>query len=427
MRNLLMIDLDNKKKETFFFIGLLLFSCIHSITLTLSLVVLTVYSFTNGISGCLKSLIFLSVRTILNTAIAAPFSSLNQYIKLFLIVICSFYIFFAPKKCNTVDRINRNNIILFLVLFCIEMSSGSILNGSYPLTSCFKIFLFGISFSAVTVAFSCTKDKEQYTQLVTKMLMTIVILSIPVYFLPQFMTINSSFQGMFNHPNMAGIMFALFLAYFINYDKFNSNYGVILIVTTIILIYFTNSRTGMISAFLAIILSIPIIRKSDKRYIYILGGICLLIFIIFNHAEIMQMINDFIFKGHEGDILYSREGQQEIFQVKFNAHKLLGSGFAVPFDPDLRDWSFNMSLQNEPGNIIWAILGDAGIFGIICFALLIGYILISGKNISMLVVPIVISFGEMVFFSANNMSILLYILIAAYTFNDDKRKVGYII
>ena len=72
-----------------------------------------------------------------------------------------------------------------------------------------------------------------------------------------------------------------------------------------------------------------------------------------------------------------------------------------------------MSLITEPGNLGYAVLGDVGIIGTVLFSAI--YVCIyrfraSKGSVILFLAPFLVSIGEMVFFSTNNMAMLLYIM-----------------
>ena len=67
------------------------------------------------------------------------------------------------------------------------------------------------------------------------------------------------------------------------------------------------------------------------------------------------------------------------------------------------------------------LLGDTGIVGASFFGILVFAIFKNGtwSRLHLLVGAFIVNMGEMVFFSSNNMSILIYFLIAVYLFEDN--------
>jgi hypothetical protein len=139
---------------------------------------------------------------------------------------------------------------------------------------------------------------------------------------------------------------------------------------------------------------------------------------------ILSTVQEFVFKNNSTEILESRLEQMEVAKLKFADNNLLGSGFMVPMNQSGEiNFGIYFDLMVEPGNLVWCLLGDTGIVGLILFTILFLQILLHGRKnrIYLLVAAFMINMGEMVFFSSNNMSILCYFILALYLF-DDKDK-----
>ena len=124
---------------------------------------------------------------------------------------------------------------------------------------------------------------------------------------------------------------------------------------------------------------------------------------------------DFIYKGRSvGELLYSREGQIARYMEKFTAHPAFGSGFMVPQNSAGRSFELSFELSIEPGNLIIALLGDLGIVGALLFFVPYGALLkhMDKRKLSLFLLPFIVSMGEMIFFSTNNIAILYYVLFA---------------
>lgn len=117
---------------------------------------------------------------------------------------------------------------------------------------------------------------------------------------------------------------------------------------------------------------------------------------------------------------------QKMQEEKYNNNKLIGSGFMMPYISNYSSLGLEMSLNVEPGNLIWCLRGDVGIIGTIVFVLFLVSILLFGnfKYLSLLISSIGVCMGEMVFFSVNSIGILLYVLIAIYLVSCTSNKKG---
>ena len=88
----------------------------------------------------------------------------------------------------------------------------------------------------------------------------------------------------------------------------------------------------------------------------------------------------------------------------------------VPFKEGVMSFKLDFDLQVEPGNLLWALLGDTGLAGTVLFAVAVIIIFALGekRNLHLLAAAFLVNMGEMVFFSSNNMAILVWFLIALY-------------
>ena len=91
----------------------------------------------------------------------------------------------------------------------------------------------------------------------------------------------------------------------------------------------------------------------------------------------------------------------------------------MPYDPTIKDYSLNTALQVEPGNLAWAVIGDCGIIGTALFSLyllciFLGTYEVRWGKIILYVVPLLVSMGEMAFFSVNSIAPLYYLMLSLY-------------
>ena len=183
--------------------------------------------------------------------------------------------------------------------------------------------------------------------------------------------------------------------------------------------YLTASRTGLIIS-ISCLLIYEITHISIKRCIIALIPIFLFLF-AYNlntkvHKYINSQVTSYIYKGNQNDILSSRRGLQKISQIKYENNKICGSGFMMPFSKNVKNYSLEMGGFYEPGNLFLMLIGDTGIIGLILFIVFLFMLILSGKlkNIYLIISSFGICMGEMVFFSVNNFSILIYVILALY-------------
>ncbi len=366
--------------------------------------------------GVIKYMVIITMRGILSTEAGVSLGNLDT-IKLLFILVLSLYVL----KCTFYNvKLQSFKLILFCVIFfCVYVSVASFISGSYPIVSMFKVWIFGLNFVAMLYGVYYTKERVHWLDYMFHVLTPFFVISFLVIPIESFRIINSNFQGIFNHVNMMGIMGAVYISVLLNIEKNKKNIYNTLIVVTLFMQYLTASRTGLfVSIF--IILVYYFMNLSVKKIVYFLMTITLLATIYYINPTIKNFVNNqihsYVYKGNENDILASRREIEERSQEKYQNNEFIGSGFMTPFDKNIKDYSLNMSLVYEPGNLFWELLGGVGEIGFFLFFLFILVIVLNGhiNCISLILTAIGISLGEMVFFSINNISILLYMLIGIY-------------
>ena len=121
-------------------------------SLIISPIVLILYigllflTYRKGIVGAIESLIIVTFRGILSTAVSANVGSFS-IIKLGLIFLLSLYIIYNSLEINKIIRFRL--IILSSLIFCVYSIIASFITGSYPISSTFKIISFFITFIAI--------------------------------------------------------------------------------------------------------------------------------------------------------------------------------------------------------------------------------------------------------------------------------------
>ena len=411
------------KEKNIVIVGFL-FSLLHPTTLFLSMLFLLFFLRQNS-KGCIKALLLITTRTIVSPAIGIPISNMQMF-KWILIFGFSFWILFHLNITDKKDKEIAKKYSLSLGLFILYCSLSSIFYSSYPIVSTFKLFSYFIVCYSVVLGVASSYKEFDWLEYFIDLLMPIFLFSFVVIPLASFRIINSSFQGVLNQPNMFGIIAALFIAAItckISYDKFNMKYHTMLIIC-LIMLYLSDSRTGMISSF--VVLSIYFFLNNTNlnvKILFISMFFVVILATLLLHPEIMNMlnqeINNFLLKGNEQSILFSREGQINTFIQKFKSNPYIGTGFAVPYIPNYRTFQMRFDVLVEPGNLILAVIGDCGIIGATLFLLLLIFIFFQnrGRKVILFIAPLLISFGEMVFFSTNNMAIFLYLFYGIYIFD----------
>lgn len=415
---------NTNKKSTFENIDyLLLFFFIlsllnHSIG-TLYCLVLFLY-LKKGTVGKVKALVLITFRGVISPAIGAGIG--NGIVKWFLILGMSLLILNTVHAQEHIWKISR--ISAAVMLFCISVVFTSFLNSSYPVTAIFKSISFALPFCAIIKGIRLSSkyyDWSSYIWVIMTIFMCSSFVLIPFM---QFRIVNTDFQGVFNHVNTMGTMCVIYLAITLcsSIGKKYIHFRNIMILITLVMVYLSASRTGMVSCLLVLICYFLFRGNFNvKKIIFICFLIGLTIYLIMAIQGVLddplaEVIHSIMWKNSQESIFDSRLEIIENARKRFLQHPLLGTGFMVPFEEGIRNYNLDFSLMVEPGNLFYMLLGDTGIIGLIIFIILFISILKRGKiqNLYLIVAAIAINFGEMAFFSSNNYSILLYYLIAYY-------------
>ncbi|WP_288147060.1 O-antigen ligase family protein [Thomasclavelia cocleata] len=372
--------------------------------------------------GAIKYMLIVTMRGILSIKTGVSLGNLDT-IKLVFIIVLSLYI--LKYTFYNIKLQSFKSIFFCVIFFCVYVSIVSFISGSYPIVSTFKVWSFGLNFVAMLYGVYYTRERIHWINYMFHVLTPFFVISFLVIPFESFRIINNNFQGVFNHVNMMGIMGAIYISVLLNIEENKRIMYNILIAITLYMQYLTASRTGLfVSIF---IISIHyFINLNIKKMVFFLITMTLLAAVYYINPTIKNLIGNeirsYIYKGNENDILASRREVGEKSQKKFESNELIGSGFMVPFDKNIKDYNLNMSIIYEPGNLFWELLGGVGIIGLFLFFLFILVIILNGyiNYISLILTAIGICLGEMVIFSINNMAILLYMLIGIYLIKEKK-------
>lgn len=421
MLNKVRVKIPEFNKIDYLFLVLFFLSFFHS-SLGLLFNFALIYYWKFGTEGCLKSLIFLTTRGILNPSIAAPSSF--QPFRWIIVLGASFLILRYSKIKNLRLKNTYSKIVLCIIAFSSVVSLFSLVVSSYPITAIFKTISFLVVFSAVMKGVAVTGEHVNWNDFFVSLYGILYIISMIIIPFKQFRVVNNDFQGLFNHVNIFGIISVLFLAALLN-SSFYKKYkilNIIMICAIFYMEYLSASRTGMISCIIVCLLYILSKKHALVKVTGVVMLLCIFAFFLPQNVEtnIKESVNKFIYKNNATSIISSREETLKLYYSKFEEEPICGTGFMVPYDPAVRDYTLNFNLLVEPGNLLWTLLGDTGIIGTSLFTLLFVVMLFSGKisKIYLISAAFLICMGEMVFFSVNNMAIIIYLILAVYVFSE---------
>jgi len=407
-------------------IALTIFSFFNTITLLISLLLLMILIKQKQI-GAIKIINIITLRTIINPAMAVGIDNW-QSLKWIILFGCSIYLITSYTKLGNKELIRLNPIILLVLLFTIFNIIVAFVNSSLPIVAIFKLFSYVVIFIATLIGVGYTYNKINWLKWMLTLLSLIIVPSVIFVILPiGYLRNGVSFQGITNQPNMFGILAVLFIAIVLANVQTNKNisklYLIIIPTLSLFMVILSKSRTALLSCLLLILLYL-LLSKTNRvlKIIAVSFSTIGLIFLVLGSGISESFIN-YLYKGQEqGGLLNSRIGQIEGLTSNFLKHPWLGNGFSVPVLP-FKSFQFSSEYIVEPGNLILSVLSYCGIFGFLIFIAYIFQIFWVNKAnfnnvVFLLIAPLLISMGEMVFFSSNNIGIWLYMLISIYIFSE---------
>lgn len=390
------------------------FSFFHKYTAIIWLVGFSfLYTLKYKKEGAIECLLFIAIRTVMNPELAVNIGDAGT-IKWLVIFLLSFYLLISTN-------IKIDNLILVFLIFAGYLVVSSFFVSSYPLVAMLKVVSYIIPFLAILSGIKNTKEiqwiKRLYYIMLPLMIGSVLVIPLPLAYARN----GVALQGLFNQPNMFGILWVLFFAMYLHIKPNTVSWKFLaFIIFGFISVVLSKSRTSLFGMLLLLVLYICMFPTSIGNRIATLGLLmisCLLVIVISD--TILSSVIEFIYKG--GDSIFSsRKGVLNRNWERFKENPLLGTGFNVPYKKGVKSYEFSFDLLTENGNIISALLGDMGIIGTLLFVFCYGYLFRKGKNrsVCLFAAPFLISMGEMVFFSTNSIAIILYILFACYLYEE---------
>ncbi|MBD7984579.1 O-antigen ligase family protein [Sporosarcina sp. Sa2YVA2] len=414
------IRVKKSSVEWLFIILLLLFSFINSMTLLISMIFI-LFLLKQKQVGAIKVINILTLRTIINPGIAIGMDSW-QNLKWIILFCCALYLIISFKKLNMSDWLKVRSIILLVLVFGLYSVITAFIFSSLPIVAIFKLVSYIFIFLSVIIGVGITYKKFDWIGWMLKLYLLILLPSIIFIGLPLgYLRNGYSFQGITNQPNMLGIVLVLFVAIVLAYleiskKKYSFHYLLLFIAITMVIL--SKSRTSLIGCIILILLFIVLLNlnKTLKISLVSLGSVGSIFVLLSSNIE--GFLSSFFLKGQEsGNILYSRLNQLDSLLMNFWDNPLFGKGFMVPVLP-YKSYEFSSDYIIEAGNLFIAVLSFSGIFGFLIFLTYIFKIFWMGNKrlIYLPISTILISMGEMVFFSSNNIGIWLYMYLSLYLF-----------
>lgn len=416
------------KKSTLEWIGLIgvfLLSFVNSTTLLMFFIFLLFLLLQKEI-GAIKIINIITLRSVVNNGIALEVSAL-QNVKWAILFGCAIYLLFSIRKMENAKLHKIKWVLLFFFVFVACNVITAFAFSSLPMVALMKLISYSLIFLGIFIGVGYTLDKYDWRRWLSKWFYLLFMGSIISLAFPSISYLVNGiwFQGVIGHPNMFGIVSVLFLALLLTNNlhdvdsrKCHMFFSVPLILLLVIL---SKSRTAFIAC--VVILLIYLLLKNGRKLTYLKATIFSfsLAMLVLYIPKIYPFVNEFLYKGQSpGDLLHSREQQISGLLYNFSQNPWFGTGFAVPWLP-YKSYEFSMEYIVESGNLILAVLSYSGIIGFALFMMYMLHLLLANKrnfsaNILLFLSAVLISAGEMVFFSSNSIGIFCYMYIALYVF-----------
>ena len=274
--------------------------------------------------------------------------------------------------------------------------TGSI--GANPLLSVLKAVAFLVPVVVLIRGFGASHfSKAYWGDWLAGMAGAVIWLSVPLVFVPSvgYQLNGSGFQGILNHPQALGVFLAVASAFLtvrsVNVRAARGIAALSTAVLTWVLLYLSESRTGMVAALAGIAVAGMISlrrgsargggmrRKAPIAFLIGLGGL-VLVFTLSSLAR--SMVSGFVIKGSSGGgvvsiVEESRGSLIESSLANFRDHPLIGIGLGSRSDMgrDASDESTFLGLPlsgaAEKGFLGSALLEEVGIVGFVLFGALL--------------------------------------------------------
>ena len=374
------------------------------------------------------ALFLIFLRGVLSTGVACSTSG-SSTLKLLIVLAISISIIYDCliefKRSGNEPKFIRQ-FLSFSAALSVYMIIESLFFSGYPLVSVLKWVMYVIPFCACVLGCYRIRFVFDLVRLMTVAMCVCLIVGLPLIASPLgYLRNGHAFQGVFNHPNVYGVLIVAFVALVLtrNLTGRGNKFELLLIPFSIWLETLSESRTGMIGIAGCLLVYMLSLRRLSKPVIV---TICIalsltLVAVLFavNNGLVSNIADywlSFFSKGRSGINVDSRTSQIVSSLSSFNASPLVGTGFMVPFDGLVeKHMIISMDLVVEPGNIFLSILGYCGLLGSLLMALYYGWLIVAceGKYRCLMLAPFLISLGEMTFFSTNNCGLFCYLMMGA--------------
>jgi hypothetical protein len=385
------------------------------------------------------SLIFSWIFSSLNLAIFPELNEVGLLGRYFNFLLAFAYISF---KINY--KINKK-FILISIFTLLSLIVHSFYFSSNPNVSALKSFLFIL---VIFISIYSWKEldlisRNKLFEMIFLIILFFVIISVFLLFHEYGKFVNNSgFQGIFNHPQVFGIILLITITlYFINVSN-NSQIKIheLLIMSVLfILLLESKSRTAFLS-FSLVILTFTLVKfyeyylnRIKLRYfvkLFVISLFSLFFAYSFNFTKNTisginnkdSLLTSIILKDSKSDNIIDAAIESRgslINENLYNVNILFGNGFGngSPTDKNVKfipNTIIPISFPVEKGVLPFAVYNEFGLFGVIIIFIIISYLLIKlifDKYFTLYLSILLSNFGEFTIFSTGGIGLLQLVLL----------------
>ncbi|WP_270912384.1 O-antigen ligase family protein [Staphylococcus saprophyticus] len=310
-------------------------------------------------------------------------------------------------------KISSSTMILFIFI--------SFIGTDYYVMSFLKTLNYFVPLLIIVSLITLISEKEKFLFWFSNIFKIMICISLLLIKSPiGYLRNGFSFQGIFNHPNLFGIILVLGILTILIEMAVKNKISIMNIIIVLLGVYeliLSNSRTSLLSFVVCLIIFFMFsnIKKSIKIISIITTFLIgILVYII---PTTNNFITNYIQKGQSSDeILLSRYGQIDNTLYVLQNSPVFGIGFGIPVNRTSLELN---SFTYEAGNLFFGLLSYVGILGLCIYIFYLIYVIFIQKSINNLMLSlflgsILINMGELVMFSSNNVGIICYVIWGIY-------------
>lgn len=374
-----------------------------------------------GPVGIIQSFAILSVFQLINPGIISPEIHFLKWL-VFAFPAPYLLVFFWNGKWKRLPKI----IVIFGLLlfpFAVLSSQNITISGLK-----FISFFYGILCLHFSFEYSC-KDKTYWTNWIQSFFLVVLISSYLILFTELgFLRNGRGFQGIFNHPQVMGVMGGIMAVWFLFYKQTSGKiFPLFLAFMALLLVFISLARIGLLvilGGWIIQWISIVIKKKSFNLNhslisFLIIGLIIFVIVLIFWEDSWIWLRRFFLKRTIELSIVESfLESRGRLIASSFSSFKEfpftgIGMGVGIYSDSAQTIMGIPTSSPVEKGFMPTAILEEFGILGTLTTII---FLIILIKSISLefkllFWSTLLINFGEYIFFSMGGLGLIQWILI----------------